>query len=119
MREVIAPAVAEPYAKSQAFMAAVVLDFLSRQIEERSDLDQNKQAAMLDLIRDLVRIPGLHDLVRGEHMTEAGLCDLIQHLYSERGRLGEETFAAANHRVRQTLRQLLDEDLKVVGKAGE
>lgn len=119
LREVIAPAVIEPYAKSQAYMAAVVLDFVSRQIEERGDLDAHKHAAMLELLRDLARIPALDGIVLGDHLSEAGLCDLIGHLYAERGRLGEETFALANRRIRKTLRQLLDEDLKVVGKAGE
>lgn len=119
LREVIAPAVAEPYAKSQAYMAAVVLEFVARQIDERSDIEQNKQQALVELMRDLARIPGLDGMLRGDHMSETGLGDFIGHLYGERSRLGEDTFAAANQRVRHTLRQLLDEELKIVGKAGE
>jgi len=42
---------------------------------------------------------------------------LIEHLHSERAGLGEETFMAANRRIRETLRALLDADLKVAGKA--
>jgi len=117
LREVIAPAIAEQYPKSQAYMAAVILEFVARQIEERSDIETQKHAAMTELMRDLARFPEVAKLVRGEHMSEAGLCDLIEHLYSERARLGEETFAAANRRIRLTLRALLDADLKVAGKA--
>ena len=48
---------------------------------------------------------------------EAHLCRLIEWLYAEKDRLGPETFAAANQRVRAALRQLLDQELKVAGKA--
>jgi hypothetical protein len=117
IREVIAPAIAEPYPKAQAYMAAVILEFVARQVEERSDIDEQKHAAILELLRDLSRLPEVNRLVRGDELNETGLNKLIEHLYAERGRLGEETFAAANHRVRQTLRKLLDQELKVAGKA--
>jgi len=117
LREVIAPAIDEPYPKAQAYMAAVILEFVARQIEERSDIDEQKHTAMLELLRDLSRLPGVNRLVRGDELNEEGLSNLIQSLYAERGRLGEETFAAANGRVRQTLRKLLDTELKVAGKA--
>ena len=39
LRNVIGPAVKDPHAKSQAYMAAVILEFISRQIEDRSDLE--------------------------------------------------------------------------------
>ena len=38
LRNVIAPAVSEPFQKSQAYMAAVVLEFVARQVDERSDI---------------------------------------------------------------------------------
>lgn len=117
LREVIAPAIDEPYPKAQAYMAAVILEFVARQVEERSDIDEQKHTAMLELLRDLSRLPGVNRLVRGDELNEEGLSKLIQSLYAERGRLGEETFAAANGRVRQTLRKLLDTELKVAGKA--
>ncbi len=113
LREVIAPAVTEQYAKSQAYMAAVILEFVARQVEERGDLEEQKHSVMVDLLRDLSRMPEMNGILRGDHLDEGGLCALIEHLYSERGRLGEEKFAAANGRVRQALRQLLDQDLKV------
>jgi hypothetical protein len=117
LREVIAPAIAEQYPKSQAYMAAVILEFVARQVEERSDIEAQKHAAMMELMRDLARFPEIAKLVRADHLSEAGLCDLIEHLYGERDRLGEATFAAANQRIRQTLRELLDAELKVAGKA--
>jgi hypothetical protein len=55
LREVIAPAIAEQYPKSQAYMAAVVLEFVARQVEERSDIEAQKHAAMMELLRDLAR----------------------------------------------------------------
>jgi hypothetical protein len=117
LREVIAPAVAEPYAKAQAYMAAVILEFVSRQVDERSDIGTQKAAAMLELMRDLARLPDMRRLIPSDPPTEDGLCQLIEHLYAERGSLGEETFAAASRRVRQTLRELLDQELKIAGKA--
>jgi hypothetical protein len=117
LREVIAPAIAEQYPKSQAYMAAVILEFVARQVEERSDVEEQKHAAMMELMRDLARLPQVAKLVRGDHLSEAGLCDLIEHLYSQRAALGEETFMAANRRIRETLRALLDAELKIAGKA--
>ena len=32
LRQVIGPAISEPYPKAQAYMAATILDFISRQI---------------------------------------------------------------------------------------
>ncbi|HEX9492021.1 MAG TPA: hypothetical protein VGA33_02055 [Thermoanaerobaculia bacterium] len=98
-------------------MAAVILEFVARQVEERGDIDEQKHAAMLELLRDLSRLPDVNRLVSNDELNETGLNRLIEHLYAERGRLGEETFAAANHRVRQTLRNLLDQELKIAGKA--
>ena len=117
LREVIAPAIGEPYPKAQAYMAAVVLEFVSRQVEERSDIEERKHAVMLELLHDLARLPALNGLVRVDHLSDDGLSQLIRGLYTERDRLGEETFTIANRRVRKALRELLNEDLKIAGKA--
>ena len=116
IRDVIAPAISEPYPKAQAYMAAVILEFVARQVEERGDIEEQKHTAMLELARDLSQLPDVNRLVRGDELNETGLNKLIEHLYAERRRLGEETFAAANRLVRQTLRKLLDQELKVAGK---
>jgi hypothetical protein len=117
LREVIAPAVADPYPKAQAYMVAVILEFVVRQVQERSDIEARKHEVMLELVGDLTPLPGMNGLVRGDHLSEKGLCDLIEHLYAERDGLGAETFAVANRRIREALRQLLNQDLKVAGKA--
>src|SRR5579872_4977916 len=90
LREVIAPAINDPYPKAQAYMAAVVLEFIARQVEERGDIEAEKHAALMDLMRDLARFPEVSALIRGDHLSEAGLCELIEHLYSQRERLDDD-----------------------------
>jgi hypothetical protein len=117
LRNVIAPAIAEPYPKAQAYMAAVVLEFVSRQVEERRDLTAEKAQAVAALWADLPTLLAGQPLPVGDNgEQEAHLCRLIEWLYAEKDRLGPEVFTAANQRVRQALRQLLDEELKVAGK---
>jgi hypothetical protein len=115
LRDVIAPAIADPYAKGQAYMAAVLLEFVSRQVEERVDIEVEKARALEALSGDLAAVLA-HRAVPGPDDGEARLCRLIEWLYAERERLGGDTFAAANGRVRRALRQLLDAELKVAGK---
>ena len=117
LREVIAPAIADPYPKSQAYMAAVVLEFVARQVDERRDIEAEKHAALMELLRDLSQQPEVSRMIRVDHLSEAGLCELIESLYAARERLGEDTFASTSRRIRQTLRTLLDAELKVAGKA--
>jgi hypothetical protein len=114
LRGVIAPAIADPYPKTQAYMAAVILETLSRAIEERSDLAGAKRRSIERLFADLAELGvGVSGgaLVGGE--DDARLANLVEALYADRERLGEARFAAANRRVRQTLRDLLDADLKI------
>lgn len=120
LRNVIAPAIADPYPTSQAYMAAVILEFISRQVAERSDLALAKEQALNSLFEDLSRLLAGNALAeRTDEQSEARLCQAIERLYAERIGLGEAAFTAANQRVRQALRQLLDQDLKVVGKTEE
>jgi hypothetical protein len=117
LRNVIAPAIAEPYPKAQAYMAAVILEFVSRQVDERTDISAVTQAELTSMFHEISRLAGMDRIVGLEAPSEAGLCHLIERLYAERERLGEETFAVANRLVRETLRHLLDLELKVAGKA--
>ena len=120
LRNVIAPAIADPYPKAQAYMAAVILEFVSRQVEERSDIAIGKEQTLQALFADLSKLLSDKNIVeRKDERQEAYLCRMIERLYAERDRLGEEVFTAANQRVRQALRQLLDQDLKVAGKKEE
>jgi hypothetical protein len=113
LRNVIAPAIDEPYPKAQAYMAAVILEFVSRQVEERADIDRQKDFALGALFHDLANLPDIAPLDDPEAEGEMRLCRLIERLYQERERLGEEVFTAAHQRVRLTLRQMLDQELKV------
>src|SRR5216684_744928 len=95
IREVIAPAISEPYPKAQAYMAAVILEFVSRQVEERSDIATAKEQALSALFADLSRLlDGKEVLQRNGEEREARLCQVIERLYAERNRLGEEVFTA-------------------------
>jgi hypothetical protein len=116
LRKVIAPAIAEPFPKAQAFMAAVILEFVARQVEERSDIADEKQEALGALFGGLSRLKGVNGIVGKGTVDEAELCRLIERLYGERERLGEEAFGAANGAIRETLRKLLDQELKIAGK---
>ncbi|MSQ47976.1 MAG: hypothetical protein EXR78_06245 [Deltaproteobacteria bacterium] len=118
LRNVIAPAIADPYPKSQAYMAAVILEFVARQVEERHDIDEEKTHALTDLFHDVNSLlSGKAPAVANTSDQEARLSRLIEWLYAEKERLGPETFTAANQRVRAALRQLLDQELKIAGKA--
>ena len=120
LRTVIAPAIADPYPKAQAYMAAVILEFVARQVEERGDLEREKAHALEQLFGDLSAVLGGRTLPGSDDAdAQARLCRVIDWLYAERERLGPHVFADANGRVRRTLRQLLDADLKVAGKARE
>ena len=118
LRNVIAPAIADPYPKAQAYMAAVILEFVARHVEERPDLAREREQTLKELFRDLSAVldgKGLPEVDTADR--EERLCRLIEWLYAEKDRLGPETFAIANRRVRETLRQLLDQELKVAGRS--
>lgn len=119
LRNVVAPAITDPYPKSQAYMAAVILEFVSRQVEERRDIDQKKQQTLSNLFTDLSALLSDKSLPAAddEAAYEARLCRLIEWLYNEKDRLGPDAFAAANQKVRVALRQLLDQELKIAGTA--
>jgi hypothetical protein len=116
LRNVIAPAVADPYPKAQAYMTAVILEFVARQVHEPTHISEAKETELDALYEQLARLAGMDRIVGGEPPSEAALCSLIERLYGERERLGEENFAAANRLVRASLRHLLDQELKITGK---
>jgi hypothetical protein len=75
LRNVIAPAIDEPCPKTQAYM--VILEIVSRQVDERADVEQHKSWALDALFRDLAHFGRCrstpHDGVEGERR----LCNLI------------------------------------------
>jgi hypothetical protein len=119
LRNVIAPAIAEPYPKTQAYMAALILEFVARQVEERTDIAGGKAEALASLFADVSRIEGGAALDSGDSDPQARLCGIIERLYNERDRIGDTEFRALNDRIRRCLRELLDQDLKVAGGKGE
>jgi hypothetical protein len=117
LRNVIAPAIADPYPKSQAYMAAVILEFIARQVEERRDLPNEKVQTLNSMFADLGSLLTEKGPSTSDPDQEARLCRLIEWSYAEKDRLGPETFASINQRIRAALRQLLDQELKIAGKA--
>jgi hypothetical protein len=114
LRNVIGPAVKDPHAKSQAYMAAVILEFVSRQIEDRSDLESIEQVALMELFDDLSRIEDLAEIVeRDGPDLRSCLCHTIEALHRKRGQIAPQAFERAHRRIRLTLRQLLDAELTV------
>jgi len=119
LRNVIGPAISEPYPKAQAYMAATILEFVSRQIEDRGATESQKTEIIETLFDDLPKL-GLPDrVVSGASRDEAGLSDLVERLYGARSEIGDAAFESANHRLRQTLRKLLNLELTITGKSGE
>lgn len=118
LRNVIGPAIAEPYPKAQAYMAATILEFVSRQIEDRG-ASGSKKTAIIDALFDDLQKLGLPDRVAGKPRDEAGLSEVIELLYAARSEIGDAAFESANRRIRKTLRELLDLELAITGKSGE
>ena len=116
LRQVIGPAIADPYPKSQAYMAATILDFVSRQIEDRSDNDDRKAAIINALFDDLPALGFIDVGIPRNLRGEAAVSRLIERLYEARTEIGDATFEAVNQRVRRTLRSLLDLELEIAGK---
>ena len=119
LRQVIGPAISEPYPKAQAYMAATILEFVARQIEERGGSDSKREAVLEALFDDIGRLGLPARIASTGSRDEATLSDLISNLYQARGEIGETVFAAANLRVRRALRDLLNLELEIAGKEGE
>lgn len=97
-------------------MAAVVLEFIARQVEERRDLAVEKNQTLDTLFTDLSAVLAGKDVPASDNLhQEERLSRMIEWLYSEKDRLGPELFSTANQRIRESLRQLLAQELKVAG----
>ena len=124
LREAIGPAVDAEYPRTQAFMAAVVLQKLGRQIAVAGDHAAAETADVTALLADLrgllasERAPAtVRAAVDGlaETRDRAGLCRLIEAVYACRADLGEAGFAAVLGRIRRTLRLDIDRRMAVAG----
>ena len=122
LRQEIGPAVEAEYPRTQAFMAAVVLEKLGRQLalaSEHAAAETAELTALLDDLRSLAHrapapvLAAVDGLARAH--DDAALCRLIETLYAHRGALGEERFAALLGRVRRTLRRSIDRRMAGAG----
>jgi hypothetical protein len=131
LRHQIGPAVTEPFPRTQAFMAAVVLDKLARQLATedqravadrrdlealRADLDRaDLPSPVADAVAALAPSPPGEAPPPGEAVGDpAGeaLGRLVEALYATRAELGGDRFAQLLARVRVTLRARLDRQLE-------
>jgi hypothetical protein len=116
LRGDICPEVADPFARTQAFMAAVILEKLAAQLRMAADHDTAGLAACVALAAELAAEDGLPTAVSTavESLAsgrEDALAPLVSALHASRRELGEERFARLLARVRLTLRARVDRQL--------
>ena len=113
----VGPAIDAEYPKTQAFMAAVVLQKLGRQLGLEGAHRSADAEDLSALLEDLGSVLGEGDTpasVTGAVQTltrtrdAAALCALIETLYASRTELGAARFDALLGRVRETLRASID-----------
>ena len=115
----IGPAVEAAYPKTQAFMAAVVLQKLAGQLrlaDDHATADRNDmQELAAELARELdtTTPPSLRAAVQTlDHDRDtASVSRLIEALYATRSELGEEDFNSLIGRVRARLRARIDREM--------
>lgn len=125
LRNDIAPAVGDTFPRTQAFMAAVILEKLSTQLRNAAADAEATGQERTELVADLpsvlgagpgATLPDRCGAALAALAAEPGdreLAALVQSLYDDRASLGEERFAAGLARVRRTLRADLDRRLVV------
>lgn len=132
LRREIGPAVAEPFPKTQTFMASVILEKLSAQLrlaEAHARAEQSDLAALVADLSVALSPDGPHGTDGPEtpappaavqeavaRLRDGGgahaLSQLVAALYQERASLGADRFDALLGRVRQTLRARIDRQLE-------
>lgn len=117
----VGPAIADEYARTQAYLSAVVLQKLSRQLElteVHAAAGASDRAALIADLNTLLATDGTPDAIRDAvaalpRTRDAGLCTLIKLLYASRTELGQARFDALLGRVRQDLRRSIDRRMEV------
>ncbi len=120
LKQDVAPAVDADYPKTQAFMASIILQKLSRQIARAPAHARATETDLDALLADLqpANSPAMSDAVRGaiealaQARDAATLCRLIEALYGDRTQLGERRFVALLARVRSVLRADIERRLE-------
>ncbi|MEO5901834.1 MAG: hypothetical protein ABIR68_17130 [Ilumatobacteraceae bacterium] len=119
LREQIGPNVGEPFAKTQAFMAAVILDKLAGQLRhaaaDSAVADEQRRELVETLRSDDARgsAAALSEAIDalGEDGRDANWSRLVEALYTGREELGAERFERTIAQVRTALRTRLDRQL--------
>ena len=124
LRREIGPAVDAEYPRTQAFMAAVVLEKLGRQLALAGEHAAAETADLTALVADLRALLAdgdapatIRTAIDGLEQTRdaAALCRLIEALYASRVPLGEARFTALLARIRTTMRRSIDRRVAVAG----
>jgi hypothetical protein len=119
LRHEIGPAVGDPFAKTQAFMASVILEKLARELRVADAHDRADRDDRVALARDLRthmqsstpdRVRAAVAALDDDH--DAALGEVVEALYAARDELGVEQFDVLLTRVRETLRARLDRQLE-------
>ena len=115
LKTVIGPAVSADYPKTQAFMAAVVLEKVGRELAAARSHAAANAAAVADLVAELGRDtggvpPAVTSAIAaaGAKGDDAALSQLVAAMYSARAELGADRFKAMLGRIRLTLRAGID-----------
>ena len=117
LRRDIGPAVDGEYPRTQAFMAAVVLQKLARELANAAahrTADSADRAALVADIQALTAGASLPPVVTAavaalvHNPDDAALCALIEALYAGRAALGPARFEALLGRIRKMLRAGID-----------
>ncbi len=117
LKSEVGPAVTEVQPKSQAFMAAVVLQKLSQQLAVQRQHHAAAAADLASLLSDLSHLLAAAETpaavadamaTLAREKDTASLCAFITTLYAERQPLGEQRFTELLGRVRVTLRRDID-----------
>jgi hypothetical protein len=119
-RAEVGPAIEAEYPRTQAFLSAVVLQKLAKQLRlqaEHEELERRESQALLADLERLLTEAAAPAAVREAHAAladagDAGLCRFIEALYAEREALGEARFDALLERVRLAMRRSLDRRLE-------
>ncbi len=120
LRHEIGPAVADPFARTQAFMASVILEKLSAQLRLAPEHAAAEAADLAALVADLDPLlaagpvpPGVAAAADGIRRGDGApaLSALVAALWAGRGELGEERFGALLGRARTTMRARIDRQM--------
>ena len=122
LKQQIGPNVADEFAKTQTYMASVVLDKLARELGAEAQHIVDKQAAINTMVETLANIraqrplpdmvhQALNDLEASPGAKE--ICTLIETLYRSRAEFENDAFTALLNAVREYSRFDIDQRLAI------